>query len=269
MLLSFLMLLTGCGHLMSVFLKEEPVPLPILMYHSILKDPARAGKYVVSPDVFRADLTYLKEQGYESVTVADLISYTQGGKLPKKPVLITLDDGYYNNLTYVLPILEELDMKAVISVVGVFTEAFSRVRDPNPNYAHLSWADINEITESGHVEIQNHSYNMHRQDVRCGSSRLSGESVAAYKEAFCSDTLKLQTLLEENCGITPLAYTYPYGLIGEGAEGYLKDMGFLCSFTCREKCSFITRDPASLWSLGRFNRPSSLTTAAYMKKLLP
>ena len=40
------------------------------------------------------------------------------GALPEKPVIITLDDGYMTNYTYVLPILKELDMKAEISVIG-------------------------------------------------------------------------------------------------------------------------------------------------------
>ena len=35
---------------------REQQRLPILMYHSILKDPSRAGDYVVSPDTLEADL---------------------------------------------------------------------------------------------------------------------------------------------------------------------------------------------------------------------
>ena len=64
----------------SVFgAQEEGVRLPILMYHSILKDSARQGNYVVSPDVLAADLDALQQRGYETVTVTDLLAYVQDG----------------------------------------------------------------------------------------------------------------------------------------------------------------------------------------------
>lgn len=48
------------------------------MYHSILKDGARQGKYVVSPEVLARDLDALRARGCETVTVRDLIAYTKG-----------------------------------------------------------------------------------------------------------------------------------------------------------------------------------------------
>ena len=93
------------------------------MYHSILKDASRTGKYVITPSRVEEDLIYLQENGYETVVVADLIAYvTDGTPLPEKPVMITLDDGYLNNLTYMLPLLEQYDMRAVISVIGLYSE---------------------------------------------------------------------------------------------------------------------------------------------------
>jgi len=249
---------------------QQSVSLPILMYHSILKNPQNAGKFVVSPATFESDLMYLKENGYESVLISDLIAYTNGKQnLPDKPVLITLDDGYYNNYTYVLPILERLDMKAVISVVGSFTEQFSDHPDPNPNYSYFTWEDIQQAHQSGYIEIQNHSYDMHKQGTRDGSKRKDGETPEQYKKAFTEDALKLQTLLKENAGVTPTAYTYPYGLISPETKEYLKEMGFLCSLTCHEQINQITRDPECLFGLGRYNRPSGISTAAFMEKLLP
>ena len=40
--------------------------LHIIMYHSILKDPARTGKYVVTPAQLKADFEYLRKHGYAS-----------------------------------------------------------------------------------------------------------------------------------------------------------------------------------------------------------
>ena len=260
--------LTGCKAAPVYDPDPEPVPLPAIMYHSILKSQSRAGTYVVSPAVFREDMQYLLDNGYETVFIEDLIQYTEGDDLPEKPVMVTLDDGYLNNLTYILPILEELDIKAVISVVGSYTVTFSETPDPNPNYAHLSYEDINAITASGHVEIQNHSYNMHSQSPRFGSKRRQGENSQSYKAFFCGDCIKLQQLLKDKCGITPTAYTYPFGAITPDTTEYLKELGFKASLSCEEKCNYITRDPECLFLLGRYNRPSGISNREFMKKAL-
>ena len=100
-LLLALLALTGCKAAPVYDPDPEPVPLPAIMYHSILKSQSRAGTYVVSPAVFREDMQYLLDNGYETVFIEDLIEYTEGDDLPEKPVMVTLDDGYLNNLTYI------------------------------------------------------------------------------------------------------------------------------------------------------------------------
>ena len=138
------------------------VRVPVLMYHSVLDDGSRAGDYTVTTEVFREDMLWLREHGYTAVFVSELVDFADNGKpLPQNPVVVTLDDGYLNNLTCVLPVLEELDMKAVISVIGRYSAEFSETHDRSPSYAHLTWEDICVLAQSGHVEIANHSYDMH------------------------------------------------------------------------------------------------------------
>lgn len=249
----------------------ESVLLPALMYHALLKDPAREGDYVLSPDVFFSDMIYLASQGYETVTSEMLIAYANGqGTLPEKPVLITLDDGMLNNLTYALPILEALDMHALFSITGVYAEAFTASPDPNPNYAYMSWEEIGQLVASGHAEIAGHSYDMHCLGARIGSGRMNGESAAAYERAFKSDVIRLQEALWTHSGVDTRVYAYPYGNIGEHSAKYLKELGFCMTLTCRETVSRVVRgDPDSLFGLGRFNRPSGIPTEEFMRRILP
>jgi hypothetical protein len=102
----------------------EKVELVILMYHSLREDESYLGTYVISPETFEADLIYLQEHGYTSVSVAELIAYVSDPEatLPEKPVLITFDDGHYNNYTYAFPLLKKYNFKALISVVGAYCE---------------------------------------------------------------------------------------------------------------------------------------------------
>ena len=114
---SLFCLLAGPIESEIVFADDQVVDVPILMYHSILK--SRRGQYIISPDDLKNDLLWLKEHRYESVFVSDLINFCEGnGDLPEKPVVITFDDGHYNNYYYAKPIFEELQFKATINIVG-------------------------------------------------------------------------------------------------------------------------------------------------------
>lgn len=249
---------------------QKSVKLPIIMYHSILNDPKKRDIYVATADSLKSDLKYLKDRGFETVVVQDLIDYVSGvGALPQKPVMITFDDGHYNNLYYALPILQQMDMKAVISIVGRYAEDYTQNPDPNPNYAYLSWEEVKLLQDSGRFEVQNHSYALHSIGERMGSQRKSGEPVASYCVIFNEDAMRQQALLQEHCGITPTAFVYPFGLVCPEAQDCLRQLQFSASLTCSERINYIQADnPECLFNLGRFNRSGKVTTAAFMKKLL-
>ena len=66
------------------------IDLPVIMYHHINKNPKYLNNYTVSPDEFRRDLEYLKDNGYQTVSASQLIGFTQGKEqLPEKPIRIT------------------------------------------------------------------------------------------------------------------------------------------------------------------------------------
>lgn len=265
LLLTFLLIKTADVPIQTT---AQGTPLPILMYHSILKDPARGGDYVVSPQLLESDLAFLKRRGYTSLLPSELYeAVTKGEALPPKPVMITFDDGFLNNLTYGLPLLEKYGMKATVAVVGSYSERFSDTPDPNPAYAHLSWDDITELTQSGRVEIANHSYDMHKKEGRKGTRRKFGEDEADYYKALVQDVGKTQSLLEQHCGMVPTAFAYPYGSISRESVAVLQEMGFNVLFTCSEKVNMINGDVNQLLSLGRFNRPNGISTERFMKKL--
>ena len=60
------------------------------------------------------------------------------GTLPEKPVLLSFDDGYYNNYKYVFPLLQKYGMKIVMSVIAGATDEFTRRPSLDENYAHIT-----------------------------------------------------------------------------------------------------------------------------------
>lgn len=246
---------------------EDEIYVPIIMYHSLLKDSSRQGKYVISPDLFEQDLAYLKENGYTTVLISDLISYVYDGTpLPEKPIVITFDDGYYNNFLYAYSILEKYDSKMVLSVIGFYSQKYSESGEVNPYYTHVTWDNIKEMTESGRVEIGNHSYNMHSTSGRVGTQKLSSESMAEYTQTLKNDLGMTQSLLQQNVGITPQVFTYPFGAVSKGEEEIVKSLGFKATLSCENKINVIKRsDPDCLYGLNRFIRPYGISTEDFFE----
>ncbi len=254
---------------MAVETEKKDMPaVPILMYHSVCNNKKVVSDYRISPEQFKKDIEYLYEKGYNSIFVSDLVAYVYDGvPLPDKPVVLTLDDGYLNNMTYVLPVLEKFGMCATVSVVGEFSEESSKVNDPNPLYAYLTWDDIRALSASGRIEIGNHTYAMHEIGERRGCAKISGESVEKYDEALTDDLGKLQNALLENSGITPIVFAYPYGFVSDESLPVIKKLGFLAALTCYEHINYINGTAEQLYSLGRFNRTPDMSTEAFMNKI--
>lgn len=252
-------------------LQSDGVQVPVLMYHSLLKDTSRSGQYVITPSQFASDLAWLKEHGYESILVQDLIDYVDSGTpLPEKPVLITFDDGYYNNYLYGFPLLKEQNMKAVISIIGLYTDKFSDVDENNAYYSHCTWPQINEMLLSGLVEIQNHTYNLHTYtSTRHGCAKRAGESLASYRSILCEDVLKLQNRITEMTETVPMAFTYPFGSSTQETRQIIREMGFRATFSCGNGISVVTRDPESLYMLKRFLRPAGKNSEQFFASVFP
>ena len=267
--LTLLVTLLTVGISIVIATSEDYIDVPIIMYHSILKDPSRSNKYTVTPAVLEEDLKYIKDKGYTTVTIADLISYVyDDSPLPEKPIVLTFDDGHYNNYGYLFPLLEKYDMKAVISIVGSYTDKFTETDEANLNYSYLRWKDIKELMDTGRIEFQNHTYNLHSNTgKRIGTKKIKGETDEHYKSILKDDILKLQQEFEENTNYTPKCFTYPIGGISNASLDIIKELGFKASLSCEQGINKLTKNPNSLYLLKRYNRPSYISTYNFFQKI--
>lgn len=265
---ALLCLALGAGALTALGAAEgEGVDVPVVMYHALLKDGARQGQYVVSPAQFESDLRYLQEHGYTTVLVKDLIAYTKGEDLPEKPVLITFDDGYYNNYLYGFPLAEKYGCKFVLSPIGRYSDLYTDTPDENAYYSHATWAQLREMAASGLVEVQNHSYDLHQsRGGRLGVKKLARESDQEYRRMLAQDLTRAQSAIEAGVGEAPTAFVYPFGAFSKATPDIVKGLGFACTMSCEERVSRITRDPESLYGLGRFLRPAGPSSQEFFEK---
>lgn len=267
--LTILVILLTVGISIAIANSEEYIEVPIIMYHSILKDPSRSNKYTVTPSVLEEDLKYIKDNGYTTVTISDLISYVYDDTpLPEKPIVLTFDDGHYNNYGYLFPLSEKYDMKAVISIVGSYTDKFTETDEANLNYSYLRWKDIKELMDTGRIEFQNHTYSLHSNTgKRNGTKKIKGETDEHYKNVLEEDILKLQQEFEENTNYTPQCFTYPFGGISNASLDIIKELGFKASLSCEQGINKLTKNPNSLYLLKRYNRPSYISTYNFFQKI--
>ena len=58
-------------------ISENAIKMPIIMYHSVLKDKSSQNDYVISPDLFESDLKYFQENGYTTVICFSVVKKIQ------------------------------------------------------------------------------------------------------------------------------------------------------------------------------------------------
>ncbi|MBQ9737487.1 MAG: polysaccharide deacetylase family protein [Clostridia bacterium] len=252
---------------LSAASKKGKIEVPILMYHSILRSTNTHGNYIISESAFESDLKFLKDNGYTTIFIGDLIDYVEGGKeLPQKPVILTFDDGYYNNYLYAFPLLKKYNSKAVLSIIGYYTDLYTETPDENPSYSHVTWGNVKDMLSSGLVELQNHSYNLHTTDKgRNGSKKKRGESDTEYRALLTSDLGKLQNSFKTNVNYTPTTYTYPFGSVSNASFDIIKEMGFKASLSCESGMNYITRDPECLYMMKRYLRTPKKSAETLLK----
>ena len=249
----------------SVTAEQSSLDLPILMYHSI--SATKQGVYFVSPETLESDLFYLEKRGYTFVTATKVKAYLEGrGDLPAKPILLTFDDGHYDNLYYGYPILRKHRAHAVLNVIGCFSEYSSTHEKDQLEYSHLTWEEIAYLARSGVFEIGSHTYRMHAYKPRFGIKRMKGESAEEYRHALTEDLETLDRILMDKCDVRPVAFAYPFGAYDSESSEIVRER-YDMIFTCYERINRLKRgEIATLSALRRINRDGTLTTRAFFDK---
>lgn len=241
--------------------------VPVIMYHSVCR--TNVGEYVISPDTLISDLEYLRKRGYKTVFMRDIISYCEGKtELPEKPVVLTFDDGFYNNLFYVDKIAEKYGVKYTVSVVGSYVRAEAGQTKRSPVYSYLSPAEIGKLSAGGRAEIANHTYDMHRSSPRKGVRRKKSESYDEYRTALIYDSEKCRTLIYEACGFKTNVFTYPFGCYSTGTKDILHELGYRAILTCKGGINVFTKGKTDgLDCVMRYNRHGKSDTKEFFEKI--
>ena len=126
----------------------------VLMYHSIGRNNVFS---TVSPENFEKQLCFLKKNNFNVITLSDLWRFLDKEEpLPKKTIILTFDDGYYDNFSYGWPILKRYKFKATIFLTTGLVGGVKIKKSAEP-LKMLSWQEIEKMQKSGIIDFQPHT----------------------------------------------------------------------------------------------------------------
>jgi len=192
----------------------ESVRVPILMYHYVSDPPPGADKLradlSVSPKQFEAQLRYLQENGYTTVSLQNVYDLLKIGKpLPEKSVVLTFDDGYLDHYTNAFRLLKKYKMTGTFFIVTDYAVY------KNPE--HLTWPMVTEMAKAG-MNIESHSRT--HKDMR---NRINAFLVW--------EILGPVEQITAYAGKKPRFFSYPTGRYDTRVIKILRDVGTLAAVT--------------------------------------
>ncbi|MDE6399101.1 MAG: polysaccharide deacetylase family protein, partial [Clostridiales bacterium] len=205
-----------------------------------------------------------------AVFVRDIIDFCDGkSDLPPKPVVLTFDDGFYNNFYYAEKIAREYGMKIVVSVVGAYAQNECGQNKRSPVYSYLNAEEIAKMQAGGNVEFCNHTFDLHRVTAeRKGLRRKKSESDTAYENLIVSDSERCRDFLRGACGYTVNVFTYPFGCYSRETNGILQKLGYRAVLTCKGGINVFRKGSTEgLYGIMRYNRTGKTPTEKFFASI--
>ena len=249
--------------------------VPILMYHSFSDDPETVNDMTVYIGDFKEQIAALRAAGYQPVLYQELVDYVRRGtELPENPILISIDDGYQNNLDLAAPVLEESGFRAAIAVIGC-SEGKTTYKDTDtPITPHFTLESAKPLVERGVLDINSHSYDMHQvaeldgEGCRQGVLQMDGERESDYIEALTADYLRSKAQIQSVLNVSCNVFTYPYGLCDTLSEAVLHSLGAEVTVITKPGINVIIKGiPQSLYQLKRINVSGGVTADELLQTL--
>lgn len=221
---------------------------PVIMYHRFIEQDSEKGVHGTWMPItmFEKHLRLMKWLGYETLTFRDLADkgFIHRLQYGKKYLMITADDGYQDNLTRMLPLLEKYGYKAVVYVVT--GEGYNRwdvehPTNPDTKVSLMSGEQVKALAASGHVEIGGHTLTHPRL------SKLTPEQQA---HEIQENKRQLEALL----GHPLLSFAYPYGDMNESAKEQAITAGYRFAVATNSGPKAMHQDPYQIRRIAIFPR---------------
>jgi peptidoglycan/xylan/chitin deacetylase (PgdA/CDA1 family) len=191
-------------------LVNQKVSIPIITYHSI----DESGSVIsTEPKVFRKQMKFLSENGYNAVSLNQFISLLiQNVPLFSKPVVLTFDDGFCNFYTEAFPVLKQYGFNATVFLVTDYCGKHNDWQGNPPDLPRsrlLEWKEIKELDKYG-IEFGVHT-KTHPDLTKMSFTQIKNEIVES------------KSAIENALGKEAETFAYPYGKFNSTVKKMVED----------------------------------------------
>mgnify|MGYP000524829517 CR=1 FL=1 len=192
--------------------------IPILLYHSVSTVAAKLYQpWAISPERFGEHLAYLREMGYQPLTVGQLAQSMKEGKahLLRRPVVVTFDDGLADFLSGAVPVLTKYRFPVTLYVTTSYVGSTSLwlKAEGEQNRQMMTWSELRELEG---VEIGGHSHTHPQLDVWP-------------LEKARSEIFLCKEILEEHLARPVQTFAFPHGYYNQKLLNIVRQAGFTSS----------------------------------------
>ena len=225
--------------------------IPVLTYHRILTDKEKKSpgyakdRYAISLTKFTKEMQWLRKKKYRAITCEELYLWRMGKiRLPKRSVLITIDDGHAASIENAIPVLSKYRLKAAAFIIG----KPSYYSDGSYYITYSRMLDIQKQCPNI-IEFQSHSYDQHR---------LSAYQSETYQSVI-QDAEQQRSLY----GFEYLAY--PHGRQSDQMIKAYRDSGIRMAFTFGRKRNGYATRKQNVYKMKRIEVTGSMTMKKFRK----
>jgi len=204
--------------------------VPILVYHNFSN--TRKSLMVVRRDEFEQQMKYLRNNNYRAITLDELFDFLEfRTELPKKAVVITIDDGWQEVYSIAFPILKKYGLRATLFV---YTDLI------NGSKKTLNWEEVTELDRGG-VDVQCHT-KTHRNLGKMNDK----ESLSQYAREVENEIVESTRIIKEKLHKNVKYLAYPYGDTNNLVIAFLQQQGYRGAFTVKRAANPFFINPYTL-----------------------
>ncbi|MES1023226.1 polysaccharide deacetylase family protein [Gloeocapsa sp. BRSZ] len=218
----------------NLHVRAKQARVPIMMYHDIL--PQKQVFFDVTPQELATHLELMRSHQLTPISLAQLVTHLRTGiPLPKKPILLTFDDGYSGHYQYVYPLLKKYGYPATFSI---YTSNIGK----NTGRPHVSWEQLRQMAADPLVTIAAHSVT-HPADLRDLSEAQLRFEITESKR-----------ILETQLGISINYFTYPVGKYDSRVTRVVEQAGYKAALTMDDSADRFAGQSENLLAIARIGQ---------------
>ena len=222
-----------------------------IAYHDVEDNDPDQAVVAVRTERLIEQLAWLRENGYQAVSVDQVLAARRGGPtLPPKAVMLSFDDGYSSFYTRVMPILRAYNWPALLAPVGSWIDTplnqpVDFAGTPRPRGDFLTWQQIREVSQSGLVEIAAHTDANHKGILANPQGNLEPaattrrfdpatnryETEAQFQARMRADVAAISNKIRTVTGKAPRVWVWPYGAADGTSLAVVGEHGYEMALT--------------------------------------